>query len=132
MKHIENETESEQVALVIEDLKELTKKHNNFYYVKLSEDDLGLGWMRRSFGDIYNYYSKYNVSEKILIKALVAANFRHITCPNIGKTVFINNNKEKISSIENKSDMYTEYGVTVKDKYTQAYLENLYYEPLNN
>lgn len=132
MKHIENETESEQVDLVVKDLKELTKKTNSFYYVKLSEDQPNSGWMRRSFGDIYNYYSKYNVSEKILIKALVAANFRHIACPNIGKTVFINAILGTTASIENNSVVYNESGVTIKDKYTQEYLENLYYEPLNN
>lgn len=125
--------------MTLEELKEDLINKTDFL------DTIGIGYFsitlfkndkiycRRSFDDLFKYYKRFGVTEKLLLKGLHESNFIAKVCLNIDKVIFYRSNtnhKERFWA-KNVSYGYSSDRVTENTKYTAGYLDNLFKEIYN-
>jgi len=111
--------------------KELDNLTNAMYFNKLlfksKKDDY---YQRRSFDDLFLYFRKYKVSEKMLLQALYESGFCARVCSSLKKVVFfkayIPDNKFWYTFISKGTYGYIDLNCTENTKYTREYLDNLF------
>ena len=89
-----------------------------------NEDDW---YYRRSFDDLFKYYRKYKVTEKLLLQALYECGFSAAVCRDIEKVVFFKYYKQD-NTFWAEPNMFGYSGskTTHNTKYTADYLDNLF------
>lgn len=110
-------------------------KKNSFFSEKLDSDNEH--YSRRSFNDLIEHYSKFNVTEEMLMKALKNLEFIGYYCSDPKRIVFFRwttdrkvkfwfsqTNKSEAFDVEkNKEKLKCNF-----EQYTPSYLESLYDE----
>lgn len=99
----------------------------SYFKVKFFEKDSRV-YSRRSFDDLFKYYSQIGATEKTLIKALYELNFTAKVCNGINKVVFFKvKGAPSFLKAEASNFGYLEpKDENIKDsKYTPTYLQQL-------
>lgn len=81
---------------------------------------------RRSFDDLFKYYKRRGVTEKLLLQALYEEGFSALVCGALKKVVFFKYYAQKDTFWGDSSFGYDTYKVTKNTKYTAKYLDNLF------
>jgi hypothetical protein len=103
-----------------------SKCPGTYFYQKLFKRDTQV-YQRRTFGDLFLYYRKYGVTEKMLLKALVEAGFSTYRCPDIKDYVWFKYGyREYRCFIRTRTS--TSHKHKVLQKYNFDYINNLYSE----
>lgn len=100
---------------------------NGYFNTKLFKKDYE--YNRRSFDDLFKYYRRFKVTEKLLLQALFESNFSAKVCSAIKKVVFFKYYKHEDKSFWATSQGgygYSENKETHNTKYTADYLDNLF------
>jgi hypothetical protein len=98
-----------------------------YFKVKLFKNDTNV-FERRSFDDLFKYYKKFKITEKMLLEALYEKGFSAAVCCNINKVVFFRCFKP-VNKFWFNVDRYLGYSqtkLTKNTKYTAEYLDNLF------
>lgn len=106
-------------------ISDLNSKSNDAYFIyNLFKNEYT--YSRRSFGDLFKYYKRFGISEKLLAEGLKKADFKGLICGNIRKLVFFKlyKNRTKDFLISNGSYLDLE-DKNVCDKYTPSYIIKL-------
>jgi hypothetical protein len=90
-------------------------------------------YIRRSFDDLFKYYKQRNVTERMLLQALVESKFKATVCGAINKVIFFRTEGPNITILwkdefiqGHTSTTYFNYGRSTKNtKYTAEYMDNL-------
>lgn len=126
MINVKNKSDIVKINTVVEDLKSKVNE-NGYFNTKIFKKDKRI-YKRRSFGDLFNYYKNFGITEKILIKALKKAHFIMYVCVKLEKGVFFKNyNTYKFfNNLKNGNiHSYGGFNQIKNDKYTKEYLEKL-------
>jgi len=101
-----------------------------YFNKKLFEEDTQR-YPRRSFDDLFRYYEKKYVTEKMLLQALMNLNIGALICPDIQKIVFAGNHIFKPGMGSFLAEQIGGYSPQIDEsvthsKYNVTYLNNLF------
>jgi hypothetical protein len=105
---------------------DLSKKVSigGYFKEKLLSKDIKV-YHRRTFGDLFEYYSKYGVTEKMLITALSNLKFRTYYCDTPKGMVFFWRGRSNNYTLGKYLKTYFMSDKKIVTKYTATYLYNL-------
>lgn len=99
-----------------------------YFICKLFKRDTKV-YNRRSFYDLFLYYKRYKITEKMLALALYNCKFACYRCPDISNIVFFKHKRKYLFWAVESSivDKYTlKINSSIYGKYTPDYLTNLF------